>query len=305
MGGGVASSISPSVGEDAVISEYAQYLFSEALAQASISDGSTIKANEMNCSAKIYFKEGCMFQCTSNTKGWYNHDLHWKYNPTHYSIKLEESTHRAQERSQRSLCSMHSEANKSRQVWGWGYLDVFGYFFFAYFRIANKLPWNRVVFGRDRRTLDFNRMSDFSVGQRVEYYSRTLRRLKARQVGNMTAKGDHSTSPGSIEASTCKSWILHLWGPSFSEWIECKIALVGSLGGEFDDRKKLWSEIWHTDTEIRPDGKLKLEHTDGTGVLKVGTIQTLQHGVQHGVTMENCSMLQNKITLFDVASSYF
>ena len=27
---------------------------------------------------------------------------------------------------------------------------------------------------------------------------------------------------------------------------------------------------WHTDTEIRPDGKLKLEHTDGTGVLKVG-----------------------------------
>ena len=38
-------------------------------------------------------------------------------------------------------------------------------------------------------------------------------------------------------------------GPSFSEWIECKIALV------------------------RPDGKLKLEHTDGTGVLKalVGT----------------------------------
>eukprot|EP00438_Fugacium_kawagutii_P008632 Skav221665 [mRNA] locus=scaffold1750:275453:308368:+ [translate_table: standard] len=33
-------------------------------------------------------------------------------------------------------------------------------------------------------------------------------------------------------------------GPSFSEWIECKIALV------------------------RPDGKLKLEHTDGTGVLK-------------------------------------
>lgn len=129
MGGGVASSISPSVGEDAVISEYAQYLFSEALAQASISDGSTIKAEEMNCSAKIYFKEGCMFQCTSNTKGWYNHDLHWKYNPTHYSIKLEESTHRAQERSQRSLCSMHSEANKSRQVWGWGYLDVFGYFF--------------------------------------------------------------------------------------------------------------------------------------------------------------------------------
>lgn len=46
-------------------------------------------------------------------------------------------------------------------------------------------------------------MSDFFVGQRVEYYS-----------------------------------------PSFSEWIECKIALV------------------------RPDGKLKLEHTDGTGVLK-------------------------------------
>ncbi|CAK9019211.1 unnamed protein product [Durusdinium trenchii] len=46
-------------------------------------------------------------------------------------------------------------------------------------------------------------MSDFHVGQRVEYYS-----------------------------------------PSFSEWIECKIAL------------------------IRPDGKLKLEHTDGSGVLK-------------------------------------
>ena len=83
-------------------------------------------------------------------------------------------------------------------------MDVFGYFLFAYFRIANKLPWNPVVFGRDRRTLDFNRMSDFSVGQRVEYYSRTLRRLEARQVGNMTAKGDHSTSTSSIEASTCK-----------------------------------------------------------------------------------------------------
>lgn len=163
---------------------------------------------------------------------------------------------------------------------------------------------NPVVFGRDRRTLDFNRMSDFSVGQRVEYYSRTLRRLKARQVGNMTAKGDHGTSTQFNWSFNLQSWILHLWGPSFSEWIECKIALVGSLGGWIkNDRKKLWSEIWHT--EIRPDGKLKLEHTDGTGVLKVGTIQTLQHGVQHGVTMENCSMLQNKITLFDVASSYF
>lgn len=46
-------------------------------------------------------------------------------------------------------------------------------------------------------------MSEFFVGQRVEYYS-----------------------------------------PSFSEWIECKISLV------------------------RPDGKLKLEHVDGSGVLK-------------------------------------
>lgn len=116
-----------------VISEYAQYLFSEALAQASISNGSTMKAEAMNWSAKIYFEEGCMFQCTSNTQSWYNHDLHWKYYPTHYSIKLEESTHGAQERSQRSLCSMHSEANKSRQVWGWGYLDVFGYFLFCIF----------------------------------------------------------------------------------------------------------------------------------------------------------------------------
>eukprot|EP00440_Ansanella_granifera_P038484 gb/GFBE01041760.1/.p1 GENE.gb/GFBE01041760.1/~~gb/GFBE01041760.1/.p1 ORF type:complete len:831 (+),score=169.35 gb/GFBE01041760.1/:1-2493(+) len=34
------------------------------------------------------------------------------------------------------------------------------------------------------------------------------------------------------------------WSPSFSEWIECKIGAV------------------------RPDGKLKLEHVDGTGVLK-------------------------------------
>ncbi|CAJ1402291.1 unnamed protein product [Effrenium voratum] len=46
-------------------------------------------------------------------------------------------------------------------------------------------------------------MSEFYVGQRVEYYS-----------------------------------------PSFSEWIECKIA------------------------QVRPDGKLKLEHTDGSGTLK-------------------------------------
>ena len=59
----------PTLLKGAVISEYAQYLFSEALAQASISDGSTMKAEAMNWSAKIYFEEGCMFQCTSNTKG--------------------------------------------------------------------------------------------------------------------------------------------------------------------------------------------------------------------------------------------
>ena len=82
MGGGVACSISPSVEfcmqstfgfptllKNAVISEYAQNLFSEASAQASIRDGSTMKAEAMNCFEKIHFEEDCMFQCTSNTKG--------------------------------------------------------------------------------------------------------------------------------------------------------------------------------------------------------------------------------------------
>ena len=116
-------------------------------------------------------------------------------------------------------------------------------------------------------------------------------------------KGDHSTSTSSIEASTAKLDPSSLRPFLFRmDWMQNRVGR--QLGGWIkSDRKKLWSEIWHT--EIRPDGKLKLEHTDGTGVLKVGTIQTLQHCVQHGVTMENCSMLQNKITLFDVASSYF
>ncbi len=167
MGGGVACSISPSVEfcmqstfgfptllKNAVISEYAQNLFSEASAQASIRDGSTMKAEAMNCSAKIYFEEGCMFQCTSNTKGWYNHDLHGSTTPATTALqeysKLEKSTHSAQERSQRSLCSMHSEAKKSRQVWG----GCEGIWISSFLHLSNhkqaKLPSNPVVFGRQR-----------------------------------------------------------------------------------------------------------------------------------------------------------
>ena len=108
--------------------------------------------------------------------------------PTTASSLKNQHTERKSEATDRFALCTRKQINLDR-FGGWGYLDVFGYFLFAYFRIANKLPWNRVVFGRDRRTLDSNRMSDFSVGQRVEYYSRTLRRYKARQVGNMTAKG--------------------------------------------------------------------------------------------------------------------